>query len=179
MTQQPARRRLEQPSVEKERRTGCLVTGAVLGVLVGIMVGLYALPPILRNIYGETKVAAGETYRGDARVIRVESAGRASDPLGEPSPGMRREDFFVELTIRSSKTWELVLTDFTIEVEGVKDWIKAAEATTNGEPGLNIPLAEEVRVQLHFVVEVPADSGATLLAEALHLANPRVRFALQ
>ncbi len=179
MTQPPARRRLEQPQVDRERRTGCLVTGAVLGVLAGIMIGLYALPPILRNIYGETKVAAGETYRGDGRVVRVESAGRASDPLGEPSPGMRREDLFIELTIRSSKTWELSLADFTIEVEGVKDWIRAAEATTNGEPGLDVPLAEEVRVQLHFVVEVPTGSSASLLAEALHLANPRVRFALQ
>jgi hypothetical protein len=179
VTQQPPRRRLEQPSAEKERRTGCLVTGAILGVLVGIMVGLYALPPILRDIYGETKVAADEFYRGDARLIRVDSAGRASDPLGDPSPGMRREDFFVELTVRSNKTWSLVVTDFTLELEGVEDWVKASEATTNGQAGLVIPLAEEVKVQLHFVVEVPRESTATLLAEALHLANPRVRFALQ
>ncbi len=179
VTQQPPRRRLEQPSAEKERRTGCLVTGAVLGVLVGIMVGIYALPPILRNIYGETKVAADEFYRGDARIIRVSSAGRASGPLGEPSPGMRREDYFVELTIRSNKTWSLLVTDFTLELEGVKDWVKAAEATTDGAPGLTIPLGEEVTVQLHFIVEVPRDSTATLLAEALHLADPRVRFALQ
>jgi hypothetical protein len=179
VTQQPPRRRLEQASPEKERRTGCLVTGAVLGVLVGIMVGIYALPPILRNIYGETKVAADEFYRGDARIIRVTSAGRASEPLGDPSPGTRREDFFVELTVRSNKTWAIVVTDFTLELEGVKDWIKAAEATTNGEPGLNIPLGEEVTVQLHFIVEVPTASSVSLAAEALHLANPRVRFALQ
>lgn len=179
VTQQPPRRRLEQPSAEKERRTGCLVTGAVLGVLVGIMVGIYALPPILRSIYGETEVAADEFYRGDARIIRVQSAGRASAPLGDASPGTRREDFFVQLTIRSNKTWSLVVTDFSLELEGVKDWIKAAEATTDGEPGLNIPLGEEVTVQLHFIVEVPAGSSATLAAEALHLANPRVRFALQ
>ena len=179
VTQQPPRRRLEQPSAEKERRTGCVVTGAVLGVLVGIMVGIYALPPILRNIYGETKVAADEFYRGDARLIRVASAGRTSEPLGDPSPGMRRQDFFVQLTIRSNKTWSLVVTDFTLELEGVKDWIKAAGATTNGEPGLNIPLAEEVSVQLHFIVEVPTGSSATLAAAALHLSNPRVRFALQ
>jgi len=179
VSQPPVRRRLEQPSAEQERRTGCLVTGAVVGVIVGLMVGLYALPPILKNIYGETKVAAGETYTGDARVVRVESAGRASDPLGEPSPGMRREDFFVELTIRSNKTWEVVPADFTIEVEGVEDWIKPAGVTTDGQPGLTIPLAEDVRVQLHFIVEVPEGDDATLDAEALHLASPRVRFALQ
>lgn len=143
------------------------------------MVGIYALPPILRNIYGETRVAADEFYRGDARIIRVQSAGRASEPLGDPSPGMRREDFFVQLTIRSNKTWAVAVTDFTLEVEGVKDWIKAAQATTGGEPGLNIPFGEEVTVELHFIAEVPAGSSATLAAEALHLADPRVRFALQ
>jgi len=173
------RRRLEQPSAEHERRTGCIVSGAVIGVLVGLMVGLYALPPILKGIYGETKVAAGETYTGDARVIRVESAGRASDPLGNPSPGMRREDVFVELTIRSNKTWDVELASFTLEVAGIEDWITPAGATTGGQPGLTIPLAEEVRVQFHFIVEVPEGDDASLLAEALHLANPRVRFALQ
>lgn len=179
VTQQPARRRLEQPSAEKERRSGCLVTGAVLGVLVGIMVGLYALPPILRNIYGETKVAAGEVYRADGKVISLAAAARAPDPVGDPSAGMRREDFFVDLTVRSNKTWDPLITDFTIEVDGVKDWIKAADATTNGEPGLRIPLAEEVTVRLHFIVEVPAASTASLAAEAVHLSDPRVRFALQ
>ena len=179
MTQQPARRRLQQPSAEKERRSGCLITGAVLGVLVGIMVGLYALPPILRNIYGETRVAFGEVYRGDGKVISLDSAVRAPDPVGEPSPGMRREDFFVDLTIRSNKTWDPLVTDFTIEIEGVKDWIKAASATTNDAPGLFLPLGEEVNVRLHFVVEVPAASTASLAAEAVHLSDPRLRFALQ
>ena len=92
---------------------------------------------------------------------------------------MRREDVFVELTIRSNKTWDVELASFTLEVAGIEDWIKPAGATTGGQPGLTIPLAEEVRVQFHFIVEVPEGDDASLLAEALHLANPRVRFALQ
>ncbi|MEO6398546.1 MAG: hypothetical protein ABIP13_08770, partial [Tepidiformaceae bacterium] len=50
-----ARRRLESaPDPETKGRKGCLIWGAVLGIVVGATFAFYALPPILRHFYGET-----------------------------------------------------------------------------------------------------------------------------
>lgn len=177
---EPGRRvLLEQPSPDKQGRAGCIAAGAVIGVLVGIMVGLYALPPILRSIYGETKVAAGETFEGDGRVITVEAVGIASEPLGEASPGMQRSDVAIRLRITNNKTWDATLADWTLEVAGIENWLPAASAATDGEPGFAPPLGKTSTVELRFVVERPESDTRPLRLEALHLANPRVRFALE
>lgn len=182
MAQQPPgpQRRvvLEQPSPDRQGRTGCIAAGAIIGVLVGIMVGLYALPPILRSIYGEKKVAAGETYEGDGRRIAVEAIGVRSEPLDTPSPGMQRHDVFIALAITSNKTWDATLANWTLEVRGIENWLPAASASTDGQPGFDPPLGRATRVELHFIVERPAAETRPLELEALHLANPRVRFAL-
>ena len=50
----PARRRIAHKSDKPpEHRTGCLVWGAVLGVVVGGMFAAYGLKPILRHYYGQ------------------------------------------------------------------------------------------------------------------------------
>ncbi len=179
MTQEPVRRRLEQPSEEARKRSGCLVWGAVLGVLAGLMVGIYALPPILKHYYGETEVAADEFYRGDGKAIRVAEVGRASDPLGEPSAGMRREDIFVAILVVSEDEWRPNVTDFSLELKEVDDWEQAAEATTNGAPGIAVAAGVETRVELHFIIEVPRDTVENVTPEALHLSDPRVRWAIE
>jgi hypothetical protein len=161
---QPRRVVLEKAET-KQDRTGCLAIGAILGVVVGIMVGIYALPPILRGIYGETTVEANTSYEGDGRSIRVVGWEIiAADPF----------DVRVTVDIRSNKSWDISLDDWTLEVEGIGDWQKAASATTNGEPGHTIPLGENVRLTLQFLVE---GAGPELpMIEALHLANPRLKF---
>ncbi len=177
---EPGRRiLLQQPSPDRQGRAGCITAGAIIGILAGIMVGLYVLPPVLRSIYGETRVAAGETYQGDGRTITVEAIGIASEPLGEPSPGMQRRDVSIRLRIANNKTWDATLADWTLEVAGIENWLPAAAATTNGQPGFTPPLGQVSIVELAFVVERPATDAADLRLEALHLANPRVRFALQ
>jgi hypothetical protein len=177
---QPGRRVvLETPSPDRQGRTGCIAAGAIIGVLVGLMVGLYALPPILKSIYGEKKVAVGETFEGDGRIIAVEALGIASEPLGPSTPGMQRHDVSVRLRITNNKTWDATLADWTLEVDGIENWVPAAEATTNGSPGFNPPLGQVSTVELHFVVERPASETSPLRLVALHLATPRVRFALE
>ncbi|WP_322819484.1 hypothetical protein [Tepidiforma sp.] len=177
---QPGRRLvLQTPSPDRQGRTGCIAAGAIIGVLVGLMVGLYALPPILRSIYGETKVAAGQTFEGDGRIIAVEAVGIASEPLGQPSPGMQRHDVSLRLRITNNKTWDATLASWTLEVDGIENWIPAAEATTNGSPGFDPPLGQTSTVELHFIVQRPASETSPLRLEALHLATPRVRFALE
>ncbi len=166
MTEQPKRVVLEKQE-EKQDRTGCLAIGAILGVVVGIMVGMYALPPILRGIYGETTVDANAPFEGDGRSIRVVGWEiLAADPF----------DVRVTMDIRSNKTWDVSLDDWTLEVEGIDDWLKPASATSNGEPGHQIPLGEDVRLSLQFLVESSGAEPPTL--EALHLANPRLKFLL-
>lgn len=99
------RKRIEQPSEETGKRNTVLVWGAVLGVLAGLMLGVYALPPILRHYYGETKVAADEFYSGEGKLMKVVNIGQVSEPLGEAAAGMRREDYFVSISVVSQETW--------------------------------------------------------------------------
>ena len=164
MSESPRRVVIEKPD-EKQDRTGCLAVGAILGIVVGIMVGMYALPPILKDIYGESTVEANTTFEGDGRSIRVVGWEILStDPL----------DVRVTVDIRSNKTWDVSLDDWTLEVEGIDDWQKATAATSNGDPGHNIPLARDVRLSLQFLVEHSGSEPPTF--EALHLANPRLKF---
>lgn len=178
MTQR-IRKRIEQPSEETGHRNTVLLWGAVLGVLAGVMVGVYALPPILRHYYGETKVAADEFYRGDGKLIKVVSLGQASEPLGEAPTGMRREDLFVSVTVLASDDWAPTANLFSLEIAGVEDWDVAAEATVDGAPLGSIRAGVETTVALHFIVELPEETFPEQLRPvALHLSEPRVRFAL-
>jgi hypothetical protein len=176
---EPVRRRIEQPTEDQKRRSGCLIWGAVLGVLVGIMVGVYALPPILRHYYGETDVAADEFYEGDGKVIRLASLGQASEPLGEAAAGMRREDFFATVVVVSEDEWRTKPTDFSLELDELESWRQATEATVDGQPLDAVPARVETEIQLHFVVEFPRDETSTLTLKALHLSDPRVRFSIE
>ncbi|HMO54290.1 MAG TPA: hypothetical protein PJ994_07285 [Tepidiformaceae bacterium] len=164
MPERPRRVVLEKAE-EKQDRTGRLAIGAILGVVAGIMIGIYALPPILRGFYGETTVEANTTYEGDGRTIRVVGwEVIAEDPF----------DVRVTVDIRSNKSWDISLADWTLEVEGIKEWQRAASAESNGQPGHAIPLAEDVRLSLQFLVEGSGTEIPTM--EALHLANPRLKF---
>jgi hypothetical protein len=174
---EPVRRRIEQPTEDQQKRSGCLIWGGMLGVLVGIMVGVYALPPILRHYYGEEKVAAGESYRGEGKVIRIGSIGQASDPLGEVAEGMRRFDFFVAVVAGSEREWRPKPTDFSLEFKELDDWQLASSGPS--EESLLVPPGGESTLQLHFIVEVRRDDAAQLTPDALHLSNPPVRFDIE
>lgn len=168
--QQPRRVVLEKPD-EKQDRTGCLAVGAILGIVAGIMIGMYALPPILKGIYGEKEVAAGLRYEGDARTFQVVSTEVIPDEDGGPSR------VIVLMDVRSNRSWDATLADWTLEVEHLEDWQRAVSATSNGEPGFIVPLAKDVHLELIFEVEPPIEGDMVL--EAIHLANPRLRFELE
>src|SRR5690606_12598321 len=80
-----------------------------------IMFALYGLPPILRAIYGEEDVAAGETYDGDGRVLRVLSVERQDDPAL----------FVVTMEALTSKSWDLETPGIKLEVTTQDEWIEA------------------------------------------------------
>ena len=173
---EPVRRQLEQPSDEKTRRTGCLMWGGVLGVLVGIMVGIYALPPILKHYFGETVVAHDGTYIGGGRELRLDGV-ILTTPEGEPGPGMRIEAFEAIVIGVAEEDWIIPRDHFTLEFEELDDWQPAiALNAQTGLTELHFSAGVVAQFGLRFEVEVPADQAGSLTVEALHLSDPRVKF---
>ncbi len=167
-----ARRRIEDPSAKaKEGRGGCLITGAVLGIIVGATFAFYGLPPILRHYYGEEKVAAGETYEGDGKVIRVDRVDHIWDDTPDDPWG---SVVIVILTLTANKTWAMQPEEWRLEVEGVDDWIPARPPRVAPPEDFGIELGVERQLVLRF--HLP--EGAEAKPLALHLATPRVKFAL-
>src|SRR5262245_854065 len=77
------RRRLQSgENPDTKGRSGCLITGAVLGIIFGLTFAFYGLPPILRHYYGEKHVAAGQAYTSGGRSINVVTSASGSEPAG-------------------------------------------------------------------------------------------------
>lgn len=169
------RRRIPHESDKpRESRSGCLIWGAVLGVVVGGMFAAYGLKPILRHYYGEQRVAVGQAYEGDAKVIRVVKAG--TTPCGDyqPPPNGRDDCYEITLEVTTNKTWAPAVSAFSVEFSGVKDWVEAHLASPSTEGVPPFPLAEQRTIFLRF--RRPVTVGAE--PEYLHIAEPRVRIAL-
>jgi hypothetical protein len=159
----PQRRRLDTEE-KRSLPVGCMAWGGVLGILVGIMVALYAMPPILRSIYGPEKVDYQQTYEADAKRASVESVVRDGDL------------FLVTLAFRTNKTFETSVEDWKLEMTTQDDWAEALPVDSAiPETSLDFELGRERTLLLRF----PAPSRTDAEPIALHLAEPRVRFALQ
>jgi hypothetical protein len=161
----------------RQGRGGCLLTGAILGIIVGATFAFYGLPPILKHFYGEKHIAAGQTYTGDAKSIAVASVVRGDTTrFAKTDPGA--DFWYVTLTITTNKTWAPKVSDFSLQFDGVSDWIEAVGAPA-GSPTdtLAFALAEERTVQLRFPLSPGADPDAA--PHYIHVAEPRVRLALK
>lgn len=155
----------------KEGRSGCLITGAVLGIIVGATFAFYGLPPILRHYYGEKTVAAGATYEGDGKVIRVDGVDHTRDESPDDPWG---NVVAVTLTLRANKTWAMEAGDWRLQVDGVHDWIAARPPRDVPPEDFGIDLGVERQLVLRF--HLP--EGAEARPVALHLVAPRVKFKL-
>lgn len=176
----PRRRRLEPaPGEAPSGRKGCIVLGAVLGVVVGGTFAFYGLPPILRSIYGEKHVAAGATYRGDAKELRITAVDAGSDRRGQSSDPRFPADepsISVELAVRTDKTWRPEIGDFRLELTTGGEWVHArAPVAGVPETALDFALSEPRTLLLRFPIPARVDARP----KALHLESPRVRFALE
>lgn len=163
---QPAapRRRVLQVEEKRNLPVGCMAWGGVLGILVGIMVALYALPPILRSIYGPERVAYHQTYEADAKRATVSSVTRDGDL------------FLVALDFRTNKTFAPTTSDWKLEISTQDEWAEALPPDSSlPETSLEFDLGRERTLLLRF--RAPSNPEAQPIA--LHLAEPRVRFALQ
>ncbi len=163
---QPTRRRvLSQPGKEKvEGRTGCIVTGAVLGVIFGIMFALYALPPILRSIYGEDVVEAGERYETNDRQIGILAWERTTGT----------DAIEVRMVVRVEEGWATEPSDWLLVLEGgalvEPRGPRAERPETSMEFG-----ALETR---EFVLVFPLAPGQSAEPDYVRLSRPKVRFKL-
>lgn len=173
------RRRLESSNgADTKGRSGCLITGAILGIIVGATFAFYGLPPILRHFYGEQHIAAGATYEGDGKVIRVEAV---VPNASAGSTGDTGQGWGAQLDVTINKTWDAKASDFSIEFAEGGDWLEAtgigldqADFSTVTSASIMFDvrrLAEPHKLQLVF----PARAGKP---KYLHLANPRVRWEL-
>lgn len=172
----PARRRLEAPpNPNTEGRKGCLIWGAVLGVIVGATFAFYGLPPILKHYYGETKVAADEFYKGDAKLIRVLRVESVRPGLPDGSTDTGPLSYYVTLSIMSAKTWAPAVSDFSLEFTSGGDWVEGvAYNGANADGSIPLTLGDEAEVTIRF----PRPIEASAAPRYLHLAEPRVRFSL-
>jgi len=137
--------------------------GGVLGIIAGVMVALYALPPILRSFYGEEGVDYGAAYSADGRHIEVVAVSRDMDVI------------IVRLTVRSNQLWSTTEEDWQLEVTGLDDWLPALPPDPSiPETSFELELATERTLVLRF----SAPGAEVADAAELHLADPRVAFSL-
>ena len=137
---------------------GCLLWGAVLGIVFGLTFAFYGLGPILRHFYGEAHVGVGKTYDGSEFKMRVHHV-RADDMIENVTY------VAVEVTGAEGRAW--TKEEFKLELDGVDEWLEPSYI--NVVPSMD---ASPTRIALAFR---PAMSRA----EALHLTSPRVRFDLR
>lgn len=172
----PRRRRVVYTAESKSQgRSGCVITGAVLGIIVGATFAFYGLPPILRHYYGEKHIAIGAPYTGDGKTISVTRSETTPDPAAD-SPAGQPGARFVTVLVSTNKTWTPVPADFQLQYEEVGDWIEAgALAVDHSSAGGGLAVGQDVHLFLTFPLPASKPDAKPLY---LHLSDPRVRFAL-
>ena len=153
--------------------------GGILGVLVGLMVGIYALPPILKHYYGEKTVAAGQTWSGEGRTIRVGAVLPAIDFVDPPDPGKKRWDFYASVYITTEAPWSTDVGHWSLEVSDIDDWQVATDTATGATGRIEVPPGQQFELPLRFIVQVDEDFEGRPTPEALHLSDPRLKFELE
>lgn len=160
------RRRLQTGNPEdKKGRGGCLATGAILGVIFGIMFALYGLGPILRHFYGEDKIDAGQAWVDGEQRLQVTGVRVGPDAEG----GSGKPVIFVTVEREGFAEDEPRPGRFRLEVARIEDWI--------------LPLAQlpggggTAEILLRFPVPEGLDPS-TVNPVAVHLEDPLVRFEI-
>jgi hypothetical protein len=179
---QVRRRVSSEPSEQNKGRGGCLLTGAILGIIVGATFAFYGLPPILKHFYGEQHIAIGQTYTGDAKVVSVQDIAPRDV---QPNSGQQTiRATVVRITVTTNKTWEPKPSDFSLEYEHGTDWVPAIAlnfASLSGPDSSSPPVLfgqRQLGNETHIDVAFPVADSSRGAPEYLHLADPRVRFAL-
>ena len=187
-TAQKVRRRVSsEQSEEHKGRSGCLLTGAILGIIVGATFAFYGLPPILKHFYGEEHIAIGQPYVGDAKTITADFA----EPRDiQPTPNVQTVRAMVVLiTVTTNKTWTPTSADFSIEYGDGGNWVdaigvnyadpSAAPVRPGAPPHAPVDFDQsQLGVKTQLAISFPIVEASRGDPTYLHLTSPRVRFAL-
>ena len=159
---EPPRRRVAIPAEPEAPagRGGCLRVAAILGVLAGIPAGLFGIPAAVNFFYGETEVAPGEAWRGEAVTISVEAVRFAEEPPA----------WTVTLRVRAEEDW-------TFEPEGVELELENGGRAALDWPDGRAPPRLDAGADETIALTFPWYGGRTE-ARALRLPDPGVRFRL-
>jgi hypothetical protein len=149
-----------------------MLVGGVLGVIVGVVVALFVVPPYINDLFGTSDVSLGDTYDREGRTMTVVGAERVPGDDGEEYPGF----FEVTLEVTATRTWEPTPSTFELEVSTSGGRAEAAPPDpARPETSLDFPLGEERVLVLRF----PGSDRRDAVLEKLHVSDPRVRFHLQ
>jgi hypothetical protein len=147
-------------------RRGCIVAGAALGVVAGVLFAFFLLPPLLHHYFGETEVRMGAVYSAGGKTIGVASQYSFEDNL-------RGQGYEVDLDVTTNTNWAPQPDDFQLELaDGVRI---TAEPPLPDSPDTSLTFAAGVRRRLLLRFPAPGGPGQPI---ALDLSNPRVRFTL-
>lgn len=166
-----ARRRLQSANAQDTKgRGGCLATGALLGIIIGVMFALYGLGPILRYFYGEEKIEAGQAYIDGDRRLQVTGTRIGPDSA---DGGLNVPVIFVTVERAGFPANEPRPARFRLEVDGVEAWILPLPQIASAE----LPDPAATVILLRYSIPSGLDPS-TVTPVALHLEDPLVRFAL-
>jgi hypothetical protein len=172
MAEQPARARkpVEQPQPETPGSIRRLYwySGAVLGVLAGVLIAAFVVPPIFDRYFGVADIALGDSYDGNVAELRVTGL----DVSYDGSENLDR--FEIVLTVDRSEGWCPSASDFRLELEGN---VTLGGATLDPAPGCVAGESEVAEGRL--AVSFDGRGHAADAMHILHLSDPEVRFWLK
>jgi hypothetical protein len=151
--------------------------GGVLGVLVGIMVGIYALPPILKHYYGETVVEAAEPVTRDGKRLSLESF-NVTEHLNQTAVPFQT-DFHVysSFLVVSEEEWMPGVELFTLEIDGVEKWQAATRVAIPADVQDRILANTPTKLIVEFDISLAEEDAPEAFGpEAIHLSEPRIKF---
>ena len=157
---QRARVRIEEPQEDTSGRTGCLVIGAVLGIIAGVLFVLFGVGPLLNFLFPTETIAAGDAYHNDKLTLRVDSIAPAADDDSA---------YVIHLAVDAKSSWNLEESRFVVKFADGRE----VEANPAGPDG---PLNRVPQGASTLSLTFPAGTAAR--PETLHLSEPPVKFEL-
>lgn len=143
-------------------RRGCIVAGAALGVVAGVLFAFFLLPPLLHHYFGETEVRMGAVYSAGGKTIRVVSV-----------HAIGGEGYEVQLEVKTKDAWAPAADDFQFELAAQSVRVTAEPASSSlQDSGMTFAPGDDRMLVLRFPL---VQAGQPT---ALHLSNPRLRFLL-
>jgi hypothetical protein len=160
------RRRLDTapPPEEVAGRRRWWWAGGVLGIVAGVLIAFFVVPPLMGHFFGTADVALGDTYSRDGRSLAVDEV--RDSRAGEGDGGGQLVE--VVLRVDVEERWQPRLSDFRLRLESGLILVPRSADPPAFAPG------PEARLSLTFAIPAGVDAAPRIL----ELDDPKVRFHL-